>query len=624
MMEIAPELRKVQEKYKGKKDQLSREAMSRETMALYKKHGTTPVSSCLPLLVQMPVFFSLFSVLSGVQTITTDRTHGGVGLLNTELTTRSSTTPSSSASRRCTTRSSARGKPGPRAGRSPSASCSSLVVLMIASQFFTQLQIISKNLSPEAKTGQAYQMQKIMLYVLPFAFVFSGVFFPLGVVIYWFTSNLWTMVQQFLVIRNMPTPGSEAAKVREERLARKGKAIDSVGQDHPDGEVRGRAAAPARRGRAGQGCGPQASAARGQAACEEAGPEARARPPRSRSGSTDPAARRCRRGILILPPSPIHVQRNTMTTPDLSPVEAAARRAHRRHRRAARAGRRHRRGLPRGTPRHRRHRRRPGTRRARPAAPTCRVESDERRIAGAAVGPRHRAGAAGAHAPRGAEPTGRFSRLILDIGGSRDTRQRELETLVDRAIARLEEGASQASLPAMSSYERKLVHDIVADRGFVSESYGEGADRHTVIRRSLMFHVKHRMTEDLELEPRGRGCSIFGDRIELARQFTQRSGRARRRARPDRSARTASPLDAAHSEQCGAAPLFSGRVADIGSGAGLPGLVLAIARPDVEWVLIEPMERRVAWLSRTGRLTRDSRTSRSCARAPRIGAAARF
>jgi|EndMetStandDraft_9_1072997.scaffolds.fasta_scaffold14070_2 spoIIIJ-associated protein len=79
--------------------------------------------------------------------------------------------------------------------------------------------------------------------------------------------------------------------------------------------------------------------------------------------------------------------------------------------------------------------------------------------------------------------TGRFSRLILDIGGSRDTRQRELEVLVDRAIVRLEEGATQASLPAMSSYERKLVHDIVADKGFVSESYGEGADRHTVISR---------------------------------------------------------------------------------------------------------------------------------------------
>ena len=79
--------------------------------------------------------------------------------------------------------------------------------------------------------------------------------------------------------------------------------------------------------------------------------------------------------------------------------------------------------------------------------------------------------------------TGRFSRLILDVAGARNARQRELETLVDRAVARLEEGATQASLPPMSSYERKLVHDIAADRGFGSESYGEGADRHTVISR---------------------------------------------------------------------------------------------------------------------------------------------
>jgi len=80
--------------------------------------------------------------------------------------------------------------------------------------------------------------------------------------------------------------------------------------------------------------------------------------------------------------------------------------------------------------------------------------------------------------------TGRFSRLILDVGGSRDARRRELENLVDRAMTRLEDGASQASLPAMSSYERKLIHDIAADRGLTSESFGEGADRHPVLRRA--------------------------------------------------------------------------------------------------------------------------------------------
>lgn len=79
--------------------------------------------------------------------------------------------------------------------------------------------------------------------------------------------------------------------------------------------------------------------------------------------------------------------------------------------------------------------------------------------------------------------TGSFSRLILDIGGSRDARQAELSVLVAHAIDRIEGGASEASLPAMSSYERKLVHDLVAERGFVSESRGEGPGRHTVITR---------------------------------------------------------------------------------------------------------------------------------------------
>lgn len=228
MMEIAPELRKVQEKYKGKKDQLSREAMSRETMALYKKHGTTPMSSCLQLLVQMPIFFALFSVLNDV-TKHADQGIGGVGLLSAELTKQFyDATIFGTVSLH-----------GTLSNAIESQNVTAivllviLVVLMIASQFFTQLQIISKNLSPEAKTGQAYQMQKIMLYILPLGFIFSGVFFPLGVVIYWFVSNLWTMGQQFLVIREMPTPGSEAAKAREERLARKGKAINSEGKVVP-------------------------------------------------------------------------------------------------------------------------------------------------------------------------------------------------------------------------------------------------------------------------------------------------------------------------------------------------------------------------------------------------------
>ena len=79
--------------------------------------------------------------------------------------------------------------------------------------------------------------------------------------------------------------------------------------------------------------------------------------------------------------------------------------------------------------------------------------------------------------------TGAFSRLILDIGGSRDARRDELGRLVSRAAERIEAGAAEAALPPMSSYERKLVHDLVAEQGLHSESRGEGAERHTVITR---------------------------------------------------------------------------------------------------------------------------------------------
>nr|WP_165137854.1 membrane protein insertase YidC [Microbacterium amylolyticum] len=230
MMELAPEIKKIQEKYRGKKDQLSREAMSRETMGLYKKHGTTPVSGCLPLLVQMPIFFSLFWTLrdiaiwaeedkSGLNSwlFTPELVHQfedsqlfGIAPLSMTLMDHFNYPIDSSAS--------------------AIVMLIILVALMIATQFITQLQIVSKNLSPEAKTGQAYQMQRIMLWIIPFAMIFSGVFFPLGVVTYWFFNNLWTMGQQFYIIHENPTPGSEAAKLREERLAKKGKAVNSQGK----------------------------------------------------------------------------------------------------------------------------------------------------------------------------------------------------------------------------------------------------------------------------------------------------------------------------------------------------------------------------------------------------------
>lgn len=103
-------------------------------------------------------------------------------------------------------------------------------------------------------------------------------------------------------------------------------------------------------------------------------------------------------------------------------------------------------------------------------------------------------------------------------------------------------------------------------------------------------------TPDVESEP-AVAAELFGDRIDLARRFTAdlvAEGELRGLIGPLELPRiwTRHILNSAI-----AAPLFSGSVADVGSGAGLPGLVLAIGRPDVQWTLIEPMERRVTWLN---------------------------
>lgn len=216
MMDLAPEMKKIQTKYKGKSDQFSREAMSRETMALYKKHGTNPFASCLPILIQMPIFFSLFYVLRGAA-----EGRMGIGFMDADLTQSFNQASLFGAPLKMTF------TQGWEAGNWTVVVLLGInVVLMIGSQFFTQLQIMSKNVSDETKNSPMYRQQRIMLYIIPFAFLFSGVAFPLALNLYWFTSNIWTMVQQFIVIRNMPTPGSEAWRARQERLRAKGKLTD--------------------------------------------------------------------------------------------------------------------------------------------------------------------------------------------------------------------------------------------------------------------------------------------------------------------------------------------------------------------------------------------------------------
>ena len=227
MLEVAPDLKRIQDKYKGKRDQFSREAMTRETMALYGKHGTSPFASCLPLLFQMPVFFGLFTTLNNAALGIP-----GIGFMNLGLAENFGAATIFGTAPLHAAMSTAEGD------WTVIWTAGVMVVLMTASQFITQKQIMSKNISQAMKESPTYKQQQILLYILPLVFLFSGFAFPLGVMMYWLVSNFWTMGQQFVVIRNMPTPGSEAFHAWEARQEKKNIRKGIVIEAEPIEEVK--------------------------------------------------------------------------------------------------------------------------------------------------------------------------------------------------------------------------------------------------------------------------------------------------------------------------------------------------------------------------------------------------
>ena len=213
MQLLAPDMKKLQDKYANRKDPASREAMAREMQELYKQHKTTPFASCMPILLQTPIFFALFRVLNGLPGIA-DGTSGGIGPINREVagqieSSRFFGAPLSETFLNTDV-------------NEVKVVTAILIVIMCVTQFFTQRQLTMKNMPPSALEGPTAAMQKNMMYFLPLIFAISGVNFPIGVLVYWTVSNLWSMGQQFYTIRKMPTPGSEAAKRLEARKKAKG------------------------------------------------------------------------------------------------------------------------------------------------------------------------------------------------------------------------------------------------------------------------------------------------------------------------------------------------------------------------------------------------------------------
>jgi YidC/Oxa1 family membrane protein insertase len=202
MQELQPEIAKLRKQYGS-----DRQGMSQAMMALQKERGVNPLAGCLPVLPQIPIFLSLFHVLRRLAP-------GVPGLYgwSDELTDQAA-------------RAELFGAPISASFNMSGAKAEALlavtggyteirivaavlIVIMCCTTFFTQKQIMKRSGPVE---GQAATVQKLMLYGMPMSLFVSGFFFPIGVLLYWTTNNLWTLGQQFFILRKMPPPGSPAA-----------------------------------------------------------------------------------------------------------------------------------------------------------------------------------------------------------------------------------------------------------------------------------------------------------------------------------------------------------------------------------------------------------------------------
>lgn len=207
MQAIAPKMKKIQQKYKGKNDSASKEAMQREMMKLYQENNANPAGSCLPMMIQGPAFMSIWYTLSVIPFIAREKhtalgafdvataqqfvkTHVfGVGVSDTFMTVQ------------------AGGK----------VVIVIFVILMCAAMWYMQFNNIRKNLPPESKQGSQYTMQKLMMWGFPLIYVFSAFALPFAMLVYWLVNNIMNMLRSIWQVYAFPTPGSPAAEEKEKR-----------------------------------------------------------------------------------------------------------------------------------------------------------------------------------------------------------------------------------------------------------------------------------------------------------------------------------------------------------------------------------------------------------------------
>jgi YidC/Oxa1 family membrane protein insertase len=226
---LQPHMKEIQKKYKD-----DRQKQSEEMMKLYKEHKTNPLASCFPILAQAPIFFALFTVLNGIGKNPPVR-HG--------VFTQEDVVNAAQAK--------FFGAPISQTFLSSDITTVKLVTIVLIAfmsltTFTTQRQLMTKGMPKmDSSNNMMLQQQKIMLYAFPVIFAITGVNFPIGVLIYWSTTNLWTWGQQFYVIKRNPTPGSPAyEELHKKRNKKNGITEETIEDVQTEDEIKGQRQQP--------------------------------------------------------------------------------------------------------------------------------------------------------------------------------------------------------------------------------------------------------------------------------------------------------------------------------------------------------------------------------------------
>ncbi|MBW6438051.1 membrane protein insertase YidC [Actinoplanes hulinensis] len=199
MQALQPKVKALQEKHKG-----DRETLQKEMMELYRTEKANPLMGCLPMFLQIPVFFGLFHVLQHLDPNISDANKQLYGWpldqFNSAAHAHLFNAPISAKFGSSAAELSVLGADG----TTVKVVAGILVLVMMATTFLTQRQMILK--TGWAEDPQQLMIQRLMLYGIPFSLLISGALFPIGVVIYWVTNNLFTLAQQQWVLRKFPPP----------------------------------------------------------------------------------------------------------------------------------------------------------------------------------------------------------------------------------------------------------------------------------------------------------------------------------------------------------------------------------------------------------------------------------